>query len=84
MDTPFIQWLVGQTGLVGIAGLALWLYARLSKEALEREATWRGELAQIRQERSEERKLMLEVIRENTEVMGQVAEVMRRVEARLV
>lgn len=83
LDIAFIEWLVGQTGLVGIAGLALWLYSRLAKEAMEREATWRGELAQIRQERSEERKVMLEVISRNTEVVGQAAEVMRRVEARL-
>lgn len=83
METSFIQWLVGQTGLVGVAALALWLYSKLAKDALSRETDWRAELAGIRREQAAERLSILESLRGNTLALGEIAEIMRRVEPKL-
>lgn len=37
MDPTFIQWLVGQSGMAGLAAFALWLNNRQAQEALRRE-----------------------------------------------
>ncbi len=37
MEPTFIQWLVGQAGLGGLAALALWLNSRQAAEAIRRE-----------------------------------------------
>lgn len=37
MDSTFLQWLVGQVGVGGLAGLALYLLDRSYRDALRRE-----------------------------------------------
>lgn len=37
MDTNFIQWLVGQTGVTGLAAFALWMLKNVYDDKLKRE-----------------------------------------------
>ena len=38
MESTFVEWLVGQAGVAGIAGLALFLLNRTYQDALRRES----------------------------------------------
>lgn len=48
MDSTFLQWLVGQVGVGGLAGLALFLLDRSYRDALRRE---KETIEQVREDR---------------------------------
>ena len=76
MEQAFIEWVVGQAGLAGIAGLSLWMLNSVWRQRLQ-EAQ-----AQAEQERSDKLRLT-EVLRENTQAISTMTEVMRQVCDRL-
>jgi hypothetical protein len=76
LDQTFLEWLVGQVGLAGIAGLALYLLNQAWKETALREEKHSEEkitlLRQLEVERQELKALVrqaIEVIATNTEVI---------------
>ena len=67
MNSEFIQWLVSQTGITGLAAFALWMLNR----------SWAERLAEMRRHGDEEkaqRGELMEAINRNTEVIGRVLE----------
>lgn len=50
METTFLQWLVGQTGLAGLAGLALWMLKNSYEQRLADEQAHREEITLMYQE----------------------------------
>ena len=76
MEQTFIEWLVGQAGLAGIAGLALWML----------NAVWKQRLAEmqvhIERERSDKLRLA-DVLAKNTDAIATMTETMRQVCERL-
>ena len=60
MDTAFWQWILGQTGMGGIAALAMWLMNKSHQDALRREIA-NNEL--MRAERAELIKVMNDTTR---------------------
>lgn len=60
MDTTFIQWLVGQTGVTGLAGFALWMLKNVYDDKVKRERDLNDTL--------------LATIRDNTEALTALRE----------
>lgn len=58
MDSVFLQWLVGQVGVGGLAGLALFLLDRSYRDALRREK-------EVIDQSREDRRLLIAVLAEN-------------------
>jgi len=82
MDLTAIEWIVGQTGLAGVAALALFMLKRAYEERLQDKQSFRQELQRMYddrvkehgEDRSDMRDLTLEcreVIAENTWTLGQ-------------
>ena len=72
MEQPFIEWLVGQAGLAGIAGLSLWMLNAVWKHRLEEAKEWADK------ERADKTRLA-DVLQENTQAITAMTEVMRQV-----
>lgn len=77
-DMSFIQWVIAQTGLTGIAGLSIWIMKTMSEQAVVRRTEdanrelKRHEDAIIRERENAEthrddKRLLLDVVRANTE-----------------
>lgn len=58
MDSTFLQWLVGQAGVGGLAALALWLLDRSYRDALRREK-------EVVEQGREDRRQLISVLSEN-------------------
>jgi hypothetical protein len=77
-DMSFVQWLIAQTGLTGIAALSLWIMKTMNEQAvirraedMNREIKRHEEAVKREQENSEthrdDKRLLLDVVRANTE-----------------
>lgn len=58
MDSAFISWLVGQSGIGALAALSLWLLDRSYKDALRREK-------EVIEQGREDRRQLIAVLAEN-------------------
>lgn len=72
MEPTFIQWLVSQTGLAGIAALALWLNNRQAQDAIRRE---RENADSIRTVNGE----LLRTLQDNTKALAALEAAIERV-----
>ena len=77
-DMSFIQWLVAQTGLTGIAALSIWIMKSMDEQAIARRAEdanrelerHKEAIARERENAEihrEDKRLLLDVVRANTE-----------------
>lgn len=77
-DMSFVQWLISQTGLTGIAGLSIWVMKVMNQQAIQRRMEdsnrelKRHEEAIARERENaethrEDKRLLLDVVRANTE-----------------
>lgn len=58
VDSTFLQWLIGQAGVGGLAALALWLLDRSYRDALRREK-------EVIEQGREDRRQLISVLSEN-------------------
>ena len=78
LNATFIEWLVGQAGLAGIAALALYLLNRAWREAALREEKHSEEKMELMRELGTERQELKALIRQAIEVIATNTEVIRR------
>lgn len=71
VDTAFWQWILGQTGIGGIAALALWLMNKAHQDALRREVA-SSEL--LRTERAELIRVMNDTTKALTALEAAISE----------
>lgn len=80
MEQSLLQWILGQTGLAGIAALALWMLKQVYEERLaererfdaELQRTYEERLSEQRQHREDVQQIVQETracIERNTEVL---------------
>ena len=83
MDPVFLQWLVGQTGVAGVAALALWMLNTNSKKQIEdanaRTTEERTDKLLLADQVRIDKKALEDVLNRNTEAMVLMTEVMRQV-----
>jgi hypothetical protein len=58
MDSTFLTWLIGQSGIGALAGFALWLLDKSYKDALRREK-------EVVEQGREDRRQLIQVLAEN-------------------
>jgi hypothetical protein len=63
METQFIEWLIGQAGIAGIAALALYTLNRTYQDAMRREQMYS-------QDTREDKMRMIQVLEENARAMN--------------
>jgi hypothetical protein len=78
MEPDFIQWLVGQSGLAGLAALALWMMNRVWRERAEElqrdhERECQEYEARLR-ETMHDREVLLEALNRNTAAIAKFQE----------
>lgn len=79
MDPEFIKWIVGQSGVVGIAALALLMLKKSYEERLEdKEDQRKREEERVKTEQVDKADLKA-IVKENTMVMAQVRQVLDKV-----
>lgn len=71
MDPAFIQWIVSQTGMAGIAGFSLWL---MNQRHVEHEKR----LTELLEESKQRNDLLINTIKGNTEALTKVSTVVER------
>lgn len=75
MDTTFIQWLVGQTGVTGLAGFALWMLKNVYDDKLKREREMNITLQELNN-------TLTETIRDNTVALTSLKEAIANLRAK--
>lgn len=63
MDTTFIQWLIGQSGIGAVAALAIYLLNKAFTDALRREREYA-------ESNRDDKKAMIELFAENARVLS--------------
>lgn len=62
-DASFVQWLIGQAGVSGLAGFALWMLRQSYQSQYRREQEYA-------RENRDDKKLLMELLSENSRVMS--------------
>jgi len=86
METTFFEWIVGQAGLAGIAGFALYMLnqvwkQRLAEQCAQREREREALERQAERERAD-KLLLIDALNRNTEAIAAFRETMERFEKR--
>jgi hypothetical protein len=83
MDPTLLQWIVGQTGMAGLAAFAIWLMDQRHKEGIARtDESMRREIQNVETHRMDKAQL-IEVLNKNAEVQTRLIDTLNRVDDRL-
>jgi hypothetical protein len=83
MEVGVLQWIIGQSGMAGLAAFAIWLMDQRHKEhAREKDTALQREMLNVELHRQDKERL-IEVLRQNAEVNVRLIATLNHLDERL-